>query len=282
MKVLTYPIGKNEAVLTAYIQTADETIARSEARPAVLVIAGGGYEFVSYAEREPVAMAYAAQGFQTFTLVYSVKEKSVFPVPQAEALEAIALMRRQAAQFCIDPERIAVVGFSAGGHVAAGAGVFWNDRRINPLADRTEGKPNALVLVYPCITAGEYAYPGINSVHGKGTEYPDCLSLENYVGPDTPPAFLCHSAEDTCVPAMNSLLFAGALAKSRVPYELRIYKEGGHGVSLATKAVSTPYLKTLDAQTQASVRASCARFSEWLERSVEFLNLVFYPVPANG
>ena len=72
-------------------------------------------------------------------------------------------------------------------------------------------------------------------MHGKGTAFPERLSLEKYVDEKTPPAFLCHTSEDTCVPSMNSLLFASALARANVAYELHIYKEGPHGMSLAKK-----------------------------------------------
>lgn len=128
-------------MLTAYIQDKSEAIHASEARPAVLIFPGGGYEFVSDPEGEPVALAYAAKGFQTFVLKYSVKDKGVFPAPQREAFEAIAVIRRNAAEFMVDPDKIAVVGFSAGGHLAASTGVFGTTpklmtRRTPKSADR--------------------------------------------------------------------------------------------------------------------------------------------------
>ncbi len=275
MQIMKREIRGGSALLTAYIQDKSEAIHASEARPAVLIFPGGGYEFVSDPEGEPVALAYAAKGFQTFVLKYSVKDKGVFPAPQREAFEAIAVIRRNAAEFMVDPDKIAVVGFSAGGHLAASTGVFWNDAEVNDSKSPEECRPNALVLVYPCITTGEFAYSGIRDVHGKGLENIEKLSLEKYVGKQTPPSFICHTAADTCVPAINSLLFAEALARAGVPYELRIYKDGPHGMSLATKAVSSPYLLTFDETIQRAVRDVCARFSEWFDKSAEFLRLVF-------
>lgn len=275
MEILNYEIGSEKNNLTCYIQAYSQAIYGSDKRPAVLILAGGGYEFVSDGEKEPVAMAYAARGFQTFTLDYSVKEKSVFPAPQREAFEAIAFLRKNADRFMIDASKIAVCGFSAGGHLAASTGVYWNDPEINTLPDNESSRPDALVLVYPCITAGEYAYPGINSVHGAGTEFREKLSLEDYAGKQTPPAYICHTSADSCVPSMNSLMFASALARAGVPYELHVFKDGPHGMSLATKAVSSPYLKTLDESIQRAVGEMCARFSAWLDESVKFLNLVF-------
>ena len=273
MQIMKREIRGGSALLTAYIQDKSEAIHASEARPAVLIFPGGGYEFVSDPEGEPVALAYAAKGFQTFVLKYSVKDKGVFPAPQREAFEAIAVIRRNAAEFMVDPDKIAVVGFSAGGHLAASTGVFWNDAEVNDSKSPEECRPNALVLVYPCITLD--AYPGIREVHGRGLKNLEKLSLEKYVGKHTPPSFICHTATDTCVSPLDSLLFAEALTKAGVPYELRIYKDGPHGMSLATKAVSSPYLLTFDESVQRAVHAAGARFSEWFDKSAEFLRLVF-------
>lgn len=273
MQIMKREIRGGSALLTAYIQDKSEAIHASEARPAVLIFPGGGYEFVSDPEGEPVALAYAAKGFQTFVLKYSVKDKGVFPAPQREAFEAIAVIRRNAAEFMVDPDKIAVVGFSAGGHLAASTGVFWNDAEVNDSKSPEECRPNALVLVYPCITLD--AYPGVREVHGRGLKNLEKLSLEKYVGKHTPPSFICHTATDTCVSPLDSLLFAEALTKAGVPYELRIYKDGPHGMSLATKAVSSPYLLTFDESVQRAVHAAGARFSEWFDKSAEFLRLVF-------
>ncbi len=275
MKIINVAIGAQDARLTGYIQEPKEELIESSARPAVLIFPGGGYEFVSNPENEPVALSYSAKGFQAFVLQYSVKEKAVFPAPQREAFEAIAYLRAHADELHIDPKKIAVVGFSAGGHLAASTAVHWKDQTVNPVVPAEQAKPDAQVLVYPCITAGEYAYAELNSVHGKGTAYPEKLSLENYVDSDTPPAFICHTAADTCVPAMNSLLYATALAKSGVSYELRIYKDGPHGMSLANKAVSSGILLTLEPPVRQALLKVCARFSEWFEKSVEFLRTVF-------
>ncbi len=278
MEIVKHEIGENGALLTGYLQESSEAIYGSSKRPAVLVLAGGGYEFVSDPEREPVAMAYASKGYQTFTLVYSVKENGVFPEPQREALAAVSYIRKNAEKFYLDPDKIAVVGFSAGGHLAASTGVFWNHKEVNLSQDREACKPNALVLVYPCITAGEYAYEGLVPVHGKGCAMPEKLGLENYVSGDTPPSFLCHTAEDTCVPVMNSLLFAQRLAENKIPFELHVYKEGPHGMSLGTGAVSSPFLRMQEKDVRTAVGKIALRFSDWFEKSVEFLNLVFEPV----
>lgn len=287
MKMQTLKIGENGAALTAYIQNDVPRIKNSSRRPAVLVLPGGGYEFVSETESEPVALAYAAAGFQAFTLEYSVGEKGAFPVPEREVVQALALIRANAGKWHTDRDKIALVGFSAGGHLAASVGVHWIRKELySAVGERAEeGKPDALVLVYPCITAGEYGYPGIESVHGRDltTEEKALLSVQNYVGAHTPPVYLCHTAEDTCVPAMNSLLFAQALSKNKIPFELRIFKDGPHGMSLGTRAVR-PSPESLpeesrrllaDERIAAYLKRATAKFSAWLGESIAFLFDVF-------
>lgn len=285
MEIQRIKIGKNGAILTAYIQNNSPRIKNADKRAAVLVLPGGGYEFVSEPENEPVALEYSAKGFQAFTLEYSVGAKSVFPAPQLEVAEALAAIRSNAEKWFVDGDKIALVGFSAGGHLAASVGVHWPMLAKEAALPPESIKPNALILVYPCITAEEYAYPGIKTVLGRGLseEMYKLLSLENYVGSHTPPSYLCHSAEDTCVPVMNSLLFAAALAKNNVPFETHIFKNGTHGLSLATRAV-LPDVRTMssealaflkDEKILAHLRKACAEFCVWVEESQRFLYDVF-------
>lgn len=285
MEIEKVNVGKNGAVLTAYIQKNSPRIRNADKRAAVLVLPGGGYEFVSDPENEPVALEYAAKGFQAFTLEYSVGDKGAFPVPQTEAAEAIAVIRANCERWFVDGNKIALVGFSAGGHLAASVGVHWPMLAEKLSLPAESVRPDALILVYPCITAEEYSYPGIKSVHGRGLdgEAHKLLSLENYVGAHTPPSYLCHSAEDTCVSAMNSLLFAEALAKNNVPFETHIFKNGPHGLSLATRAV-TPDVRTMSPEAQvflkdekilAHLKKARDSFCVWMEESQRFLYDVF-------
>ena len=288
MKIEKLSIGKNHAVLTGYIQRNAPEVKIASRRPAVLILPGGGYEFVSNPENEPVSLEYSAKGFQAFTLEYSVKEKGVFPVPEIEVMLALAEIRAHAEEWFVDKDKIVLVGFSAGGHLAASVGVHWNRPELLEAAgikDAEEAKPNAMVLVYPCITAGEYSYPGIASVHGKGLseEKLKLLSVQNYVGPHTPPTYLCHTAEDTCVPVMNTLLFAEALARNKIPFETRIFKDGHHGMSLATVAVR-PDVEKLpedvrellkEPKVQTHIRKAMAAFSVWMQESLNFLFNIF-------
>lgn len=285
MEIEKVKIGENGAFLTAYIQYGSPRIKNAKRRAAVLVLPGGGYEYVSETEEEPVALEFSAMGFQAFTLFYSVGEKCVFPVPETEVIAALAFIRGNAEKWCVDGEKIALLGFSAGGHLAASVGVHWPMLAERAAVAPEKARPNALVLVYPCITAGEYGYGGIAALRGRGLaeEEKKLLSAENYVGKHTPPAYLCHTAEDTAVSCMNTLLFAGALAKNGIPFETHIFKNGPHGMSLATRA-TTPEPSSLpkeaekffkDQKILAYLKKARDAFSVWTAESGKFLYDVF-------
>lgn len=273
MKIITVPIGKRGAVLTCYLFQTIPDIETADRRPALLVLPGGGYEFISEREAEPVAVAYGGQGFLTFTLSYSVKEGGRYPIPQREAFEAVAYIRENAEPFGVDPKRLAVIGFSAGGHLAASTGVHWRTPDCIGTLDPDKCRPDALILVYPCITADAFAYPGIRTIHGAGMTDCSQLSMEKLVDKDTPPAFLCHTAADTCVSSINALVFAKALAEHGVAYELHIYKDGPHGLGLANRGVT--YRNGLTPIERTAFLGQCAAFADWFDKSVAFLNALW-------
>ncbi len=205
-------------------------------RPAVLILPGGGYRFTSDREAEPVAIQMNAMGFQAFVLYYSC-EPATFPTALLQTAKAISLIREHAREWHIEERKIVLLGFSAGGHLAASLGTFWNKEfvyealKIEPKRIR----PDGLVLAYPVITSGEFAHQdSFRALLGeKYEERKEWVSLENQVGEDMMPVFLWHTFEDESVPVENSLLFASALRKKNIPFELHIYQKGRHGLSLA-------------------------------------------------
>lgn len=216
---------------------------RDRQRPAIVICPGGGYGGTSDREAEPIALRFLAEGFSCFVLRYSCLQ-APFPGALLELAAAVALVRQNAAAWQVDPNKIMVCGFSAGGHLAASLGVFWNrDLVTGPLGlHHQEHRPNGLILGYPVITSGEYAHRGSfqNLLADRYDEYVDLVSLETQVSADTPPCFLWHTADDEAVPAENSLLFAAALQKQRIPYEMHILPSGPHGLSLATEETDSP------------------------------------------
>ena len=212
----------------------------ADRRPAVLVLPGGGYVFTSQREATPIALEFAAGGFNTFVLRYSVAPVE-FPTALAEAFAAIRQIRHHADEWKIDPNRIFVCGFSAGGHLTASTGGFWNRDWVHKLGFEGDShKPNGLILSYPVISGGEYAHRG-SYRYLLGKQYSDELvalnSLEKQVSEDTPPCFIWHTFTDQSVPVQNSLMFSAQLAEHHIPFEMHIYPQGNHGLSLSNKLV---------------------------------------------
>ncbi len=208
-------------------------------RGAVLICPGGGYGFTSEREAEPIALQFNAAGYHAFVVYYSVAPRR-HPQPLLDVSRAMCIIRENAEKWRVHPEKIAVCGFSAGGHLAASLGVFWQQSYLQN-ADGIQNslnRPDALILCYPVITSGSYAHRGsFDNLLGENPSQAllDEMSLEHQVNDQTPPAFIWHTFNDNAVPVENSLLFASELRAHGVPFELHIYPEGSHGLSLATE-----------------------------------------------
>ncbi len=234
------------ADLTAYLHADAGQAPRP--RRAMLICPGGGYGFLSHREDEPVALAWMAEGFQAFVLHYGVGEHAKDYEPLIEACLAIRHVREHAAEYNVDPNHIFITGFSAGGHAAAAAGVLWDHPAVQAAFGEVStraGRPDGILPCYPVISAGEHAHRGsFVQLAGDDIEAQQAFSLENFVNDETPPAFLWHTSDDNCVPVENSLLFAAALSKHHVPFELHVYPHGAHGLSLCDERTweNNPYL----------------------------------------
>ncbi|MDO5350137.1 MAG: alpha/beta hydrolase [Lachnospiraceae bacterium] len=261
------------AVLTLY-QIDNISVARAKKRPFVIVCGGGGYWQISDREKEPILLQFLAMGCSACLLQYSVKP-NVFPTAVQELASAVALARSHAEEWNIDPDKIITCGFSAGGHLAASLGVFWNrDFVYGPLGLAAEdGKPNGQILCYPVISSGPKAHRGsIEKLLGERIGEPGLLelvSLENQVTGDTPKTFLWHTLPDQHVPVENSLLFAQALTEAGVDYELHIYPVGGHGLSLAGE--ETAGIQELLLQPYCSSWISMVK--AWMELNFQCLSM---------
>lgn len=231
-------------------------------RPAIVIFPGGGYAHCSEREAERIAVNYNAAGFNAFVVTYSLAPNR-HPKPILDAAAAVKFVRKNAERYHVNPEQVAVVGFSAGGHLAASISTLWNDPEFFPEEEiKSElHKPNATILAYPVITSGEHAHRGtFKNLLGEdaSAEELNKMSLENRVGEHTPPTFLWHTYEDMCVPVENSLLYAMSLSKYRVPCEMHIYPHGPHGLSLVSH------------ETLWSVSRFRRKY-DWMAQSIEWL-----------
>lgn len=210
---------------------------------AVVVCPGGGYGGLAFGyEGVDVGSWLNEHGIAAFVLKYRHKGTGYqHPAPLDDAQRAIRTVRARAAEFRVDPQRIGILGFSAGGHLASTAGTHFDSGKADasdPI-DRASSRPDFLILCYPVISfTTPYAHQG--SKRNLLGENPDARLVESFsnelqVTPQTPPTFLWHTDADSGVPPENSVLFYLALRKAKVPAELHVFEQGRHGLGLAQK-----------------------------------------------
>lgn len=251
---------KTGATVTTFIPDNYQEIDPDRKRPAVIICPGGGYEFTSVREAEPIALRFVALGMAAFVLNYSCKPE-VYPTALQELAALVALLHKNGEHWPLDTSKITVCGFSAGAHLAASLGCLWN----TPEAAQPErtARPDAMILAYPVITSGSFRHDGsFRALLGEAYDARlSEFSLENRVSEETPPSFIWHTHDDDIVPVENSLLFAMALRKKNVPFEMHIYQPGGHGLATAAK-------ETQDAKGEA-VMPEC---ENWMEMAATWLS----------
>lgn len=233
----------NEArnvTLTAYIQPVGGAFSYITKRPAILILPGGGYAYCSDREADPVAMLYLKAGYQVFILRYSVNEHRMWPNPLEDYEQAMRLIRANAEVWNLYADKVAVIGFSAGGHLAACA------------ATMAKEKPNAALLGY-AVTKGDMARSCIENA-------PDAVQA---VDKDTCPCFLFATRNDDVVPIVNSIEFAQKLAVNGISFESHIYAYGPHGFSSCDTSVQNPSAQI------------CSRVPQWSADSLAWLKDVF-------
>ena len=257
MKSVHYTVPESqEATLDGYILDCELSLGQEKLRPAVLVIPGGGYLYCSPREGEPVALAYAARGFHTFVLKYSCARQAAGFAPLKEVSWAIGHIRENADKWSIDPNKIAVCGFSAGGHLALSSGVL------------AENKPNAMILGYPAVSAPNFPgadfmlriLEGRDDVSDADAAKYDLLA---HITKDAPPVFIAATAEDLLT-TFGALPLAKKYSDMGRQYELHVFQYGPHGYSLANEVTADGSIQMLE-----------PAFSQWHELSVQWLHKTF-------
>jgi acetyl esterase/lipase len=209
---------------------------------AVIVCPGGGYVCKAPHEGEPIAKWLNTIGVNAFVLDYRVAPYK-HPYPMLDVQRAIRYVRYNCKEFNIDPNRIVILGFSAGGHLAGTAAVHFDfGKEDGDEIDKVSCRPDMSILCYPVITTGKHTHQGsVDNLLGENPsqELLDYMSIEKQVKENTPPMFLWHTAEDATVPMENSLLLAAALKEKNIDFELHIFPKGRHGLGLSNEV---PYV----------------------------------------
>ena len=228
-------------------------------RKAILVIPGGGYSGVcSDREGEPIAQAFIPYGYQAFVLHYTVDRVHPFPTQLIETSQAIKHIKDHAEEYGIDEGQVFVVGFSAGGHLAACAGILWKHPEIASQISMPYGynKPTGVMLIYPVISPVHHGFSFNNLLCKTNPTEAELASVavETKVDEDSAPAFLLHTANDQVVHVKNALCLANAYADRGLPFEMHIYPKGPHGMALANSITDGGTGNWLDAAIAEWVR----------------------------
>jgi len=228
-----------------------------ETGAAVVVCAGGGYSVIVYnGEGLSTAKEFAKNGIAAFVLKYRLpsdvimNDKSIGPLQDAQ--QAIKLVRENAAKWNVNPSKIGIIGFSAGGHLASTAATHFKKALI-PNANNTSVRPDFKIVVYPVISMQEQLTHGGSRTQLLGNnpskELVDLFSNELQVDETTPPAYITHAADDTTVDVDNSIGYFEALRKHKVPAEMHIFPKGNHGFVMRQKGWMEPLFKWIETTT---------------------------------
>ena len=257
--------GENPVVETYLPYNMVEMNRQNQKRPCMVVCPGGGYGMCSERESEPIALQFLSEGFNVFVLTYSVAPHR-FPTQLREVAATMELIYANAEEWNCDTDKIAIIGFSAGGHLAAHYSTMFDCKEVREVFPESKSV-NASVLAYPVIDADfNNTHQGsfMNLLgHAPDKDEEEYFSCNRQVKETTPPAFIWHTAEDGCVPVVNSISYAKALIEKKVPVELHIYPFGGHGLS------------TSDRETIDNVTNIVKYNNIWLDSVKRWLNLIF-------
>lgn len=280
-------LNDSEAILKTYILERQEYARKSILRPAVIVCPGGGYALVSQNEGEPVALAYAREGFHTFVLKYSVTYANPFPQALLELGKAYLYVLEHADEFGINKKQIYVAGFSAGGHLALSLGTFYYEKfLLDKLQTTAETlKPAGLILGYPAVSlkpartsskpskelekliaaglCGDFGKYSIQQIMtGKenfSNEEAEALNLLNRIDEKVPPMFIFGSNHDSVIHPLDIVSLAKLLRENNIEFELHLFNRGNHGLSIYDETVAYQW------------QLENMHMNEWVSLSVKWL-----------
>ena len=234
----------NDPILEIYLPyNMPEMNWQNRKRPCMLVCPGGGYRVCSQREKEPIALNFLPEGFNVFVLTYTC-EPARFPTQIREVAAVMELIYKNAENWNCDTSKVSIIGFSAGGHLAAHYSTMFDCKEVREVFPESKAV-NGSVLSYPVITAEEGkchqgTFQNLLGHYPLSEEEMDYFCPNRCVKENTPPAFIWHTAADNAVPVISSLRYATALSNHKIPFELQIYPEGRHGLGTADLQTYNP------------------------------------------
>lgn len=289
--------GRNDVTLTTYVLDDSAEMLMGKKRPAVIICPGGAYLTLSDREAEPVAIAFARMGYHAFVLRYSVALKpgdngfaydlkslepnpeKMHPQPMRDIALAFKCLNEHADEWLVDTSKIAICGFSAGAHNCAMYSTHWAKPVITDYVniDKEALRPAACILGYPLTNyvymrensskdPGSFAFFDGSNTQFMGRDWDSHEKLEDaspalLVDENTPPTYIWATSKDGLVPVTHSILYAGALAEAKIPFELHIFQDGDHGLSVADMSA---------AQAKSQIKPDVLKWVElcgtWLEK----------------
>ena len=263
-----FPALPNNIILESYCPSNFNEWSTYDKRKCVLILPGGGYHFLSDRECEPVALKLNGANIACFVLKYTIFPEIALPTPLIDVYAALAYIRRNADKYHILKDKISVLGFSAGGHLAALSSCYHTSNEYADLLGITldEMKINGCLLSYPVISMDFGHQETIDAITKGKPEIKKLLSIDKNITKDFPKTFIWHTTFDTVVKVQNSLALALELEKNKIFFELHIYPMHEHGQSLANDAVynevnspSSNFLNEIKYNTQ------------WMENCIHFI-----------
>lgn len=258
MEYFTKSIGDNGAKATFYLQRPNTEIDSTRKYPVVVVVPGGAYFWTSWREMEPVALEFLGKGYSCVVMEYATEGRdfytknfdptkevvSAFPKPLVDLAKTLALLRENATSWSLDPNKLNLVGFSAGGNLIGQLGVYWDTAWLEKAVgqERSRYRPNSLCVAYGAtLMAAQPLLKGFEQIDhatlglDKSQARIELANILDKINPKTPPTFIWHTTEDAIVPVKTALRLGLNLEENGVSYEMHIYQKGPHGLALADK-----------------------------------------------
>lgn len=261
-----YPNLENNVELNSYCPDNYEEWSKEETRKCVVILPGGGYQFISDRESEPVALRLVGNNIACFVLKYSIVPNINYLNPFIEVFAALSYIRRHAEHYHIDKNKISLLGFSAGGHLASYCSANHLNKEFADILNIPieEMKINGCLLSYPVISMKYGHCQTIQNLTKSNPLLNDKYCVDNFITKDFPKTFIWHTTFDDIVPVKNSLALAEKLSENNIFFELHIYPMHEHGQSLADRSV---YNKFVNDQKINEMKHN----TQWVENAIHFI-----------